>query len=225
MTDEELRAALLTTPRAPLKPADLPPAVRANLETFSEATSVEVREVAVGGVPYFEVLGTFESLEDEGTFVAGTVFDARGTEVADLDFAQRVATFPRSASEQARDGRFAAFLGGFFTEERLAGRALAAAKISVPKGLEAEEGAHAYQVEFEGRRYVALVSGAAGAREVLVYDERSNGLGGSYHLGKEPFDVAEPEVTLPLSAKPAPATGKRAPVDGFESRAAPKVRI
>jgi hypothetical protein len=229
MTDEQFRSALLSEPRATLTEVGLPQAVRALLSEYAEAESVELRRVLVGGVAYFEILATWESLDEEAsapTFVAGTIVDARGSELVDLDFEQRLATFTPTKAELAHDARLTAFMEKAFTDERLQGPALSVAKIAMPAKLNENDGASAYKLEFEGRSYFAKVSGKPGAFEVLIFDSAFRGLGGSYQVGKEPFDVAEVEVSKPLPAKPARATGKASSaVDDFEAPSTRKLTL
>ncbi len=229
MTDDAFRAALLSEPRAPLTEGALPVPVRALLAELSEAQSTELRQVRVGGVSYFELLSTWEHLDEDAakpTFVAGVIVDGTGAELADLDFEQRLAIFAPSKAELARNTKLTAFMEKCFTEERLLGTALITNKIPVPTKLEPEDDARAYKVEFDGRSYFAKVLGKKGALEVLIYDAAFQGLGGSALVGKEPFDVAEVEVTRPLPAKPAPALGKaQSAADDFEAPAARKFTI
>jgi hypothetical protein len=220
--DTTLRAALLTQPRASLEVTGLPPPVRAFLKEFEGAVAIEVRRVLVGGVAYFEVLVTHENLDDESdqdTFVAGTIVDSQARELVDLDFEKRLATFSPSASEKTHNAALTAFMQATFTDARLP----TLEAIDVPAKLKTDAGeARAHRVEFEGRPYFALVSGQRGAFEVLIYDAAFNGLGGSYQVGKEPFDVAELEATRPIGKVPLAATSKgKSAVDDFE---APKTR-
>lgn len=226
MTDDAFRSTLLSEPRASLTEEGLPPAVRALLAELEEAQSVETRRVLVGGVAYFEVLSTWESLDEDAprpTFVAGTVCDARGTELVDLDFEQRLATFAKTKAELAHDAGLTAFMEATFSDARLQGAGLT--KIAMPAKLSGDD-ARAYKVEFEGRGYFAKVYGKPGAFEVLIFDAQFRGLGGSYQVGKEPFDVAEAEVTRPLPPKPARASAKASSaVDDFEAPAARKLTL
>lgn len=229
MTDDAFRAAILSEPRAAMTMSALPPSVRAVLKEFEGAQALEVRRVLVNGAPYFELLSTWENLDEESakeTFVAGVIVDAKGTELVDLDFEQRLATFAPTKAELARNVKLSAFMEGFFTEERVLGSALVKHEVPVPRKLEPEAGVRAFKVEFDGRSYFARVVGARGALEVLIYDAAFQGLGGSYQVGQEPFDVAEVELTRSLAAKPAPATGKaQSAADDFEAPAARKFTI
>jgi hypothetical protein len=229
MNDEQFRSALLSEPRSTLTESGLPPALKALVSEYAEAESVEWRRVLVGGVAYFEVLATWENLDEDAPsprFVSGTIFDARGHELVDLDFEQRLATFAPSKAELAQNARLTAFMEKTFSDERLQGTALASAKIAMPAKLNENDGAQAYKVELEGRTYYAKVLGKPGAFEVLIFDAAFHGIGGSYQVGKEPFDVAEEEITRPLPAKPAKASGKASSaVDDFEAPSARKLTL
>ena len=224
MTDDAFRSALLAEPRASLTEVGLPAAVRAVLAELEEAVSVELRQVLVGGVAYYEILSTWDSLDDDSTFVAGTLYDARGAELVDLDFEQRLATFAKTKGELAHDAQLTAFMEATFSEARLQGSGLT--KVAMPAKLNSADDARAYKVEFAGRSYFAKVYGKPGAFEVLIFDAQFRGLGGSYQVGKEPFDVAEVEVTKPLPPKAArPTANAKSAVDDFEAPAARKLTL
>ena len=229
---EAFQQALLKAPRTGLALESAPPAVRAYGRDFEDALSLDVRRLHLEGVSYFEVLRTHlrdEFLEeaeddeepgDDDVFLTGTIIDAAGTEVVELDFERGLARFMPGPDEKAHDARLTAFCAQLFTPEALAG-ALATTK--VPASVPLEPDARAYRFTFEGRGYFAQAYKEQGAWEVLVYDEQGRGLGGCYGLGREPFDVAELEATVPLPRTPQPVRAEASGHDDFEPSKRPKV--
>ena len=55
---------------------------------------------------------------------------------------------------------------------------------------------------------------------MLVYDQQGQGLGGCYGAGKEPFEVAEVELTRPLESMLLAASAAARGHDDFEAPAA-----
>lgn len=229
MVAEPRRAAFLSAPRLTLGLELLSPALKGYLARFEDVEKVEARTLVVDGVTYFELLRTYVTDDEDipgGRFVTGTIVDASAHEVVDLDFTARLATFPPGVNERARDQRLTSHCETFFTRARLDGAGLKSSEAKLPKGVEVEPGARTFRFEFEGASYFAAAYPNEEKKlEVLVFDAQGRGLGGTYALGGEPFDVAEVEPTMPLAAQPVKASGvaKSAGGDGFEAKARPKV--
>lgn len=225
----KFRSSLLTAARAPIDAHACPAPVRKAVAQFEDAVSSEVRQLLVGGRPFYEVLCTFqfdngdEELEPS-EFISGLIVDANGTELVDLDFEQRLATFIASPEETDRNRQLAAFLDGHFTKASLDGGALARSLVPMPKALEesidgAPDTAKVYRFEFDGRWYFAK---RYLPHEVLIFDAQHRTLGGSAEVGVEPFDVAEVEASSPLGPAPAAVAGAKGN-DAFEAARKPKV--
>lgn len=226
------RRALLSAPRTSLPFESAPPAVRAYARQFPDALSLEVRRLHVEGTSSFEVLRTHardEFLESapegeapgpDDTFVTGTIVDAEGVELVELDFEEGSAVFLADADEKAHDARLTAFAAQHFTVEALAG-ALKTAPVPAAVPLEAD--AKGYRFTFEGRTYYAQAYREQGAWEVLVYDDQGHGLGGCYGVGRADFELAEEEARLPLPRTPRPAAAEASGHDDFQPGRRPRV--
>lgn len=223
------RSSLLTAPRAPIDAHACPAPVRKAVAQFEDAVEREVRQLLVGGKPFYEVLVTFQfdDGDDElepSEFVSGLIVDANGRELVDLDFEERLATFLPSPEEEARNQKLATFLEGHFTKAALASNALEKSVVPMPKAIEElvdgkPDTAKVFRFEFEGRTYFAK---HYPPREVLIYDAKYRPLGGSPEVGVDAFDVAEVEMTSPLAPQPAPASAAKGN-DAFEGARKPKV--
>ena len=218
----EHRAALLTAPRTDLAVTALPAEVRVYLRQFPDALEVEARRLLVGGTSYFELLRVhaYEDAEDDSTFLTGTIVDAAASEVVELDFVERTATFMPSPVELERDARLSRFAERHFTPDRLEKGPF---EPKLPAAIEKEPDAKGYRFEFEGRTYFAQSYREGGKWEVLAYDAQGRGLGGCYDVGREDFDLAELELTLPLAENPVQARGAASGHDDFTAPPKPKV--
>jgi hypothetical protein len=222
-------ASFLSAPRTTLELSTLPPPVRIYVAQFGEVLKLEARRLLVDGVAYFELLRTEENDGDEegapDTFITGTIVDASGAEHVDLDFVQGLATFPPTPAQVEHDVQLTKFAATFFTRARLDGAELKPFESKLPAAIEREPDARSFKLEFEGKTYFAQAYLEAKAWEVLVYDAQGSGLGGCYAVGKEEFEVAEVELTRPLSKQPLQATSAARGHDDFVRKANPRVVI
>ena len=232
-----LRATLLSAPRAQLAIELLPLPVLAYLKLFEDVLGAEARRLMINGTAFFELLRIYprEDLEfldeeqqakeaDVPAYFTGTIVDSAGQVVVDLDFERRLATFAPSPQEAEHDAKLSAHAEKLFTLDNLRARApLKPYESPIPPNVEHEPDAKGYTFQFAGKRYFATMTEEGDLYEVLIFDAAGRGLGGSYSVGDEPFDVAEVEVTGPLTQIPASVRTVANAHDAFETKAKPKV--